>query len=110
MTIAPAMGAHMGAEQDRAVALGPIVIGKIPLAFFIKLDQRAHRSRAVEIGPLGGEAQMPFYDRAADRLQLEHAGIAGAIFLDPRAAGLFDAGVRLGMDDPTIERALACRF
>src|SRR5262249_39926819 len=97
-------------EQNRAIALGAIVVEEIPRAFFIKLDQRVHPSGAVEIRPLVGEAKVRFDDRAADRLQIEHASIAGKIFLDPRAARLFDTAVRLGVDDPIIKRALARRF
>src|SRR5215467_9138304 len=110
MAIAWAIRSDMRPEQDRAIALGPIVIGKIPLAFFIKLDQRVHPSGAVKIRPLVGKAQMRFDDRAADRLQIEHASIAGKIFLDPLPARLFDAGVRFGVNDPMVEGPLARRF
>src|SRR5262249_58799876 len=97
-------------EQDRTVALSAIVIGKIPLACFIKLDQRLYPSWSVEVRPLVGKAQMGFDDRAADRLQIEHAAIAEKIFLDPAAGSLLDIGIGLSMDDPIIKPALTRRL
>src|SRR5580692_10390554 len=82
MTVAAAVRS----EQHDAVTLAAVVVVKIPVAILIEADQRVDPAGAVEIGPLVGEAQMRLDDRAADGFDIEHAGIAGEIFLDPSAA------------------------
>src|SRR5262245_66243883 len=60
MAVASTVRTDVRSEQHRTVALSAIVIGKIPLACFIKLDQRLHPSWSVEVRPLVGTAQMGF--------------------------------------------------
>src|ERR1700730_15880432 len=104
------VAAAVRSEQHDAVTLAAVVVVKIPLAVFIKPDQRIDPAGAIEIGPLVGAAQMRLDDRAADGFEIEHAGVTGEIFLRPGAAAGLDIGVGLGMHGPVIEGALARRL
>src|SRR5579862_3668255 len=102
--------AAVRAEQHDAVTLAAVVVVKNPVAILVEPDQRLDPAGTVEIGPLVGEAQMRLDDGAADGFEIEHAGIAGEIFLRPGAASRLYVGVGLGLHGPVVERALARRL
>ena len=98
------------AEQHHAVAVAAVAVGIVPALVLVEPHQRRDPALAVEVGPLVGEAQMRLDDAPADGLEIEHAGVAGEVLLDPRAAVLLDRAVVLGVNGPVVERALHARL
>ena len=72
MTIAPA---PRPAQHD-AEAVAAVAVGVAPDAVAVEADEGLGPARAVEVGPLIGQAQMRLDDGAADGLEVEDAGEA----------------------------------
>src|SRR5438045_509829 len=94
MAIAPAVGP----EQDHAVAVAPVAIGKIPDSPVIELDQRLDEILAIEVRPLVAQPQMDLDDFSRDGLEVEHAGIVGQQPTDPVAAVQLDLSLAIRMN------------
>ena len=71
----------------------------------VERDHGLDPSWTVEIWPLIGETQMRLDDPAADRLDVQHAGVAGQATHDPRPAIAFEQRIAGGLDDPVVESA-----
>src|ERR1700730_703217 len=97
------VAAAVWSATHNAITLAAIVVGKGPLPRLAETDPHVDPAAATEIRPLVGEAQMRLDDGAADRLQIEHAGIAGEIFSHPCAAARLDIRVRLGVHSPVVK-------
>jgi len=65
-----AVARSVGAEEDDAVAVAPVVVGVRPAPVLLELDERRDPAR-LEVGPLVAEAQVGLDDAAADGLEVE---------------------------------------
>src|SRR5580698_7957915 len=74
MTVAPAIRT----EQHDAITFASVVV-EIPLPGLVESNQRINPTRTIKIGPLVGETQVRFDNRAADGLEIEHASVAGKV-------------------------------
>src|SRR6185312_665625 len=95
-------------EQHDAVTAPPRGVVEPPSAVPVEADQRLDPAvAAVQVGPLVGEAQVRLDYAAADRLEIDEAGVAGEVRATPRAAAVLDRAVGVRAHVPIIERAVA---
>src|SRR5262249_12843129 len=95
----------MRAKQDDAVTGAPILVFEAPDPFAVQRDDGVDPASAIEVGPLIGEPEVTLDDPAADRLEIDDAGIAIEALFEPPPAISLDLRFRLGMDCPEVEHA-----
>ena len=96
----------MRAKQNDAITGAPVFVFEAPDTFAVQRDNGFDPACAIEIGPLIGKPQMAFDDLAADRLEIDHAGIASEVLAKPSTAVGVDLRPRLAMNRPVVEHAV----
>jgi len=97
------------AKQHDAESIAAVAVDKCPLAVRIKLDQCLDPTATVKIGPLFTRPEVHFDDEAADRFDVDHAGVVAKMPREPSTDRCFQCRFRIRVDRPVVERATACR-